>query len=168
MNRYFMNRVLKTLTFLLLCQASVLAYAIDYQYQEVKDFDVFASFKSVEKFEANYEKYVQDCLDNTGGGTGGIPCFIGYDMWDRELNIYYKKLYSQLDKKGKKLLKNSQKAWLTERDLSQKFISMLLDKKYTESGTMYLLMRAGDADSMITPIVKHRALTLRKWIELSK
>ena len=31
-----------------------------------------------------------------------------------------------------------------------------------------LLMCAGDADSMITPIVKHRALTLRKWIELFK
>lgn len=153
--------------FLLLCQVYTLSYAIDYQYKDVKDFDVLSSFKSIEEFEANYGKYVQDCLDNTYGGTGGIPCFIGYEMWDRELNIYYKKLHSQLDKNGKQLLKKSQKAWLKERDLNIEFNSLLLDKKYTEPGTMYLLMRAGDADSMITPIVKQRALMLKKWFELS-
>ena len=163
-----MNKTLKIHMFLLLCQVYTLSYAIDYQYKEVKDFDVLSSFKSIEEFEANYGKYVQDCLDNTYGGTGGTRCFIGYEMWDRELNIYYKKLYSQLDKNGKQLLKKSQKAWLKERDLSIDFVSFLLDKKYTEPGTMYLLMRAGDADSMITPIVKQRALMLKKWFELSK
>ena len=75
-------------------------------------------------------------------------------MWDRELNIYYKKIYSKLDKKGKKLLKNSQRAWLKERDMSIKFNSMLLDKNYIESGTLYLLTRAGEVDSIITPIIK--------------
>jgi uncharacterized protein YecT (DUF1311 family) len=163
-----MNKVLKIIMFFFLYQVYTLSYAVDYDYKEVKDFDVLSSFKSIEEFEANYEKYVQHCLDNTYGGTGGIPCFIGYEMWDRELNIYYKKLYSQLDNNGKQLLKKSQKAWLKERDLSIRFNSLLLDKKYTEQGTMFLLMRSGDADSMITPIIKQRALILKKWFEYLK
>ena len=67
------------------------AFAVDYPYKKADDFKKLESFKSVEQFEANYKKYVQHCLDNTGGGTGGIPCFVGYDLWDRELNTYYNK-----------------------------------------------------------------------------
>jgi len=161
-----MSNVLKMLMILLLCQVCTLSHAMDYQYKDVKDFDVLSSFESVEAFEANYEKYVQDCLDNTYGGTRGVPCFIGYKMWDRELNIYYKKLYSRLDINAKKVLKKSQKVWLKELDMSIKFHSLLLDRQYTEQGTMHLLMRADDTDSMITPIVKQRTLILKKWYEL--
>ncbi len=161
-----MSNVPKVLMILLLCQVCTLSHAMDYQYKDVRDFDVLSSFESVEAFEANYEKYVQDCLDNTYGGTRGVPCFIGYKMWDRELNIYYKKLYSRLDINAKKVLKKSQKAWLKELDMSIKFHSLLLDRQYTEQGTMHLLMRADDTDSMITPIVKQRTLILKKWYEL--
>lgn len=161
-----MKNVLKTLMFVLLCQASTFTYAIDFQYKEVKDFKVLNAFPSVEAFEAHYNQYVGDCLDNTYGGTGGIPCYIGYEMWDRELNIYYKQLYSRLDEQGRQLLKLSQRAWLKERDQSMEFVHQQLGQKYSEPGTMYSLMRVGEFDTMITPIVKQRALLLRQWIEL--
>jgi uncharacterized protein YecT (DUF1311 family) len=142
-----------------------IAFAVDYPYKKADDFKKLESFKSVEQFDANYEKYVQHCLDNTYGGTGGIPCFVGYDLWDRELNIYYNKLMNVLGEKEKKLLKESQLAWIKEKEKTIEFNSALLDKKYTEIGIMYALMRAGDAEEIITPIVKNRALLLKKWLE---
>lgn len=142
-----------------------IAFAGYYPYKKANDFKKLESFQSVEQFEAYYKEYVQHCLDNTGGGTGGISCFVSYDLWDRELNLYYNKLMSLLEEKERKLLKESQLAWIKEKEKTVEFNSALLDKKYTEPGTMYLLMRAGDADRTITPIVKNRALLLKKWLE---
>ena len=70
-----------------------------------------------------------------------------------------------MSKKAKSILKKSQKSWLKKRELSIESNSRLLDKKYTEPGTIYLLIRAGDADSAITPIIKQRALFLKKQFE---
>ena len=150
---------------LLACSFSA-SYA--YDKKEITDFKELDSFKSVEQFEKYIEKYTQKCLDNSYGGTDGIPCFIGYEIWDRELNTYYNKLYSILEKNEKKKLKESQRSWLKTRDLSLEFSKTLLNKIYTESGTMYLLMRAGDADSMISAIIKQRALTLKIWLDSIK
>jgi uncharacterized protein YecT (DUF1311 family) len=126
------------------------------------DFPPLSKFKDVEAFESQYREYIQTCLDNTGGGTRSILCFIGYEMWDRELNIYYKELHRKLGHAGKNALRQSQIAWLKERDLSIRFNSILLERKYQEKqGTMYSLMRAGDADKMMIPIVKQRALYLK-------
>ncbi len=145
---------------------SSVTFAIDYNYKKIDDFKTLESFKSVDEFEAYYKEYIQNCLDNTGGGTGGIQCFNSYDIWDRELNIYYKKLMSILGKKEKQMLKASQLAWINERDKSIDFNSSLLDIEYkNEMGTMYALMRTGDADRLITPIIKQRALQLKSWFE---
>jgi uncharacterized protein YecT (DUF1311 family) len=143
-----------------------ITFAIDYKYKKIDDFKTLESFKSVDEFESSYNKYVQECADNTGGGTGGIPCLTGYELWDRELNIYYSRLMKVLGEKEKELLKESQREWIKEREKSIDFNSSLLDKKYKdETGTMYSLMRAGEADSMMTPIAKQRALLLKKWLE---
>lgn len=161
-----MLKTLPLLTFVLFLMTPSISLAIDYNYKKLADFKTLKSFKSVDAFESYYGKYVQECLDNTGGGTGGIACLISSDIWDRELNIYYKKLMNVLGKKEKQLLRTSQRTWIKERDQSIKFISSLLDIEYEgKSGTMYLLMRAGDADSLKMPIVKHRALQLRRWFE---
>lgn len=139
-------------------------FAIDFKYKNINDFETLSSFKSIKSFEKNYKKYTQVCLDNTGGGSGGVPCFIDYKMWDRELNIYYKKLYSMLNENEKILLKKSQLLWIKERDASIDFISKLLDIKYkNKTGTMYLLTHAWEANTMISPIIKQRTLLLRKW-----
>jgi uncharacterized protein YecT (DUF1311 family) len=148
-------------TLLIILSVSVV-HSIDFTTKTKNDFPTLSKFKDVEAFEHHYQEYIQTCLDNTGGGTGGIPCLIGYEMWDRELNIYYKELHDKLDNAGKNSLKQFQIAWLKERDLSIKFNSILLDRKYQgKLGTMYSLMRAGDAHKMMVPIIKQRALYLK-------
>ena len=145
---------------------STTAQAVKFKYKNIEDFKTLSVFSSVEKFEQNYQNYTQDCLDNTGGGTGGIKCYIGYKMWDRELNIYYKKTNKSLADDGKILLKKSQLTWIKERDQSIDFNSYLLNKEYSgQIGTMYSLMRAADTSSAIVPIVRQRALVLKKWSE---
>lgn len=141
-------------------------FAIGFLYREANDFKTLENFETVEAFEASYASYIQDCLDNTGGGTGGIPCLIADQLWDRELNIYYKKLLSKLDGKGKELLKRSQQEWIQSRNLALKFSSQLLDTVYKEPGTMFLLMRAGDNHEALASMVKQRALWLKGWFEL--
>jgi uncharacterized protein YecT (DUF1311 family) len=137
-------------------------HSFDFTTKTKNDFPQLSKFQDVDAFENHYWEYIQTCLDNTGGGTRGTLCFIGHEMWDRELNFYYKELYGKLDKAGKKALKQSQIAWLKARDLSIKFNSILLDRKYQEEqGTMFSLMRAGDADKMTVPIIKQRALYLK-------
>lgn len=138
-------------------------HAVSFEYKKVNDFNVLSSFNNVHEFEESYASYVQNCLDHTGGGTGGISCFIGSKLWDRELNTYYKKLGAILNNKEK-----SQRRWIKERDTSIEFNSMILNRDYSEQGTMYALIRAGKVDEMITPIIKERALVLKRWYELLK
>lgn len=154
----------------LLLAAAPAAYAQGdgFAYKTVKDFKTLETFRSVDGFEASFGGYVRDCLDNTGGGTGGIPCEeITYDLWDRELNIYYGRLLKALTPKQQTLLKDNQKQWLTFRDNAIALNSSLLDRRYDTEGTMYQLMRSGDASRIITPIVKQRALMLRDELELA-
>lgn len=155
----------KALALLALCSAAVFSHAVDFPYKNVKDFKPLSAYPNVKAFEADYKAYVQECLNDTGGGTGGIPCLIGYKMWDRELNIYYKKLHSLLNAQERSKLRTAQVAWLDARDLATGVSNMLLDKEYTQPGTMYTLMRAGDADDMSTGMVKARALLLKQWYE---
>ncbi|MCX4027808.1 DUF1311 domain-containing protein [Endozoicomonas sp. SM1973] len=105
-------------------------YSFNFDYKKINDFKVLSEFSSVDKFESEIAKYIDDYLANTGGGTGGVPCYIGVDLWDRELNIYYKKLNTKLNKKEKKLLKKSQKEWLKTRDATVEFMAEFLGDKY--------------------------------------
>ncbi|MCG3669102.1 DUF1311 domain-containing protein [Aliarcobacter butzleri] len=135
---------------------------------ENKDIDSFLkleSFKTVEEFESYINKYTQECLDNRFGGTGSIPCFVSYEVWDKELNIYYRKLMSKLTAKEKELLKESQKKWLEFRDKTIEFNSLMLDRNYDQEGTMFLLARASVADSDISEIIKNRVLYLKNWYD---
>jgi uncharacterized protein YecT (DUF1311 family) len=154
------------ITFLSLCCFVCGASAKTFEYKDVGDFPLLHECSTVEEFEKNYGDYTQSCLDNSYGGSRGIPCFISYEMWDRELNYYYQRLASVLDKEGRTALKESQKAWLKERDLSIEFNTLLLNNKYSaRPGTMFLLMRAGDAEDLSDAMVKQRALQLKKWLE---
>ena len=81
--------------------SSSVAAAVEYPYKKAGDLKSLDSFKSIEAFEPNYGKYIQDCLDHTYGGSDGIPCLVGYDMWDRELNTNYDKLMKVLEPKDR-------------------------------------------------------------------
>jgi uncharacterized protein YecT (DUF1311 family) len=163
-----MFNFLKLFCAIVLLMTASIVFAGGYQYKNIHDFKTLESYKSIDEFESSYKEYTQSCLDDTGGGSGAVPCFIGYEMWDRELNIYYNKLIKILGAKEQNLLKESQLAWIRERDKSIIFNSQLLDNKYTEPGTMYLSMRAGDVDRIMTPVVKQRALILKNWYEFVK
>lgn len=148
--------------------AQAYAGATGYKYKQPEDFHGLSSYSNIEEFEYSYAVYIQDCLNNTGGGTGGIPCFIGAQLWDRELNDIYRKLIPLLTKDEVTALKESQRAWIKERDLSIALHSMILDREYSDEGTMYRLIRAGQVEDMIQPIIKQRALVLMRWYDLVK
>ena len=133
-----------------------------FTYMKVQDFKRLSYFKSTKEFEKYYGRYIQKCLDNTGGGLGGIPCMIESDIWDRELNSAYKKLYVQLNKEEKNNLKQAQRHWIKERDLNLKLIYTQLSK---EEGTMYRLINAGEIDSSIVLMIKQKTIFLLKYIK---
>ncbi|HEV2721898.1 MAG TPA: lysozyme inhibitor LprI family protein, partial [Thermoanaerobaculia bacterium] len=111
--------------------AAIALLASQFAYKSAKDFKTLEHFKSVETFEASFAEYEQDCLDNTGGGTGGIPCEeLKHELWDREMNIYYGRLLAKLGPKEKTLLKESQRQWVVVRDNAIALNSALLDRRY--------------------------------------
>lgn len=151
------------------CLVAFVSLVAAFPYKTVKDFPTLEHYKDADAFDAAYAKYEEDCLDNTGGGTGGIACeTLGYDLWDRELNIYYGRLLEVLRDPQKKLLKDSQRQWIEVRDNAIKLNRALLDRRYDTDGTMYLLMRSGDASRILTPMVKQRALMFKAMWELAK
>jgi uncharacterized protein YecT (DUF1311 family) len=151
---------------MLVFASNIFAGTLGYKYKEVSDFKALESFPSVEAFEASYESYIGDCANNTGGGVGGVPCFIAGEMWDRELNVYYNRLISKLNSEDEGLLKNSQREWIKSRDLTLDFSSKTFWAKYKEPGSMYQLMGAADYDSILAAIVKQRVLWLKNRLEL--
>lgn len=158
----------KTLLFFALCCTALLTHAAGFDYKQAKDFKPLSAYPDAAAFEKVYKAYVQECLNETYGGTAGIPCYVGYALWDRELNIYYKKLHTLLSSEERNKLRTAQVAWLNMRDRSKEISNMILIKAYPQPGTMYMLMRAGDASAMSTPMVKERALLLKQWYEAIK
>lgn len=139
----------------------------DSVYRKIEDFPYLSDFESVRSFENYIDDYEQECIDKTYGNTKAIPCFVAYELWDRELNKYYQILMSKLPKKQQEALRSSQRLWLRNRDRSIEFNSALLDRKYDQAdGAMYSAMRANDSASVIPPIIKQRALLVRKWAQM--
>lgn len=149
--------------------------AMGFDYKEIKDFKTISQLGSSKAFEKQIDDYVQDCLDHGYGGTRGIPCFVAYKLWDRELNHYYKLLYRQLPQKKKQLLQDSQKAWLLERDKTMVFNEELAGRlfkkdnnEYRDHGTMHLLIHAGHIDQLNTPLVKQRTLLFLNMLSVEE
>ncbi|SET35583.1 Protein of unknown function [Marinobacter segnicrescens] len=136
-------------------------------YRKVDDFPYLSEFESVRSFDKYIDDYEKECIDKTYGNTKAIPCFVGYELWDRELNKYYKILMSQLSENQQEILRESQRVWLKNRDRSIEFNSALLDMKYDKAeGTIYSAMRASDSASVIPAIIKQRALLLKQWAQM--
>ncbi|MGB1311479.1 MAG: lysozyme inhibitor LprI family protein [Leucothrix sp.] len=125
------------------------------------------SFETVALFEESIKQKQQDCLDESGGGSRAISCFISYfKEWDEELNYYYGKLKSQLNSEEKSKLKAAQLAWIKNRDEARALNSALMNKIYAKkAGNMFLAIRAGHVSDLMTPITKQRALLLKQWHE---
>lgn len=158
--------ILPRLFLMFFALSSAIIFAQGYQYKTIEDFPTIEDFGSAEEFEVYYQKYLKDCLGNTFGGSAGIPCFIGYELWDRELNTYYQKLKDVLDEATFIKLRDSERAWITERDLTIETAKMLAQKYLDAGGTAYQLIYAGTIEDISVPIMKHRTLILIALLEL--
>lgn len=78
------------------------------------------------------------------------------EMWDKELNVVYKKLMSKLSKSDGDVLRESQRNWIKFRDSEGKVISQLIA---TMQGTMWQMT----ADSMWMNLTRDRTLRLRDY-----
>ena len=139
----------------------------EFQAREINEFAYLEDFESAQAFQEYIDEYVQSCIDNTAVNTKTIPCFVSYELWDRELNKYYQRLQDLFtqDERGKLL--ESQRLWIKDRDRTVEVNSSLLDWRYEGlRGTMFNAMRAGDADEAIAPMVRQRALLLKHWGDL--
>jgi len=139
-----------------------------YKYPTVADIKPLSDFKSVQAFEKNYQQVIQKCLDHTMGGSGGIPCNIASDIWNRELNTAYSELMKALsDETAKHALREAQRNWIKQRDLDQKWLLALTNYRYRnhQQGSMYQLMSSGDLDTDTAALVKNRTLLLRQWLK---
>lgn len=145
----------------LVAQVSTISYAGNFKYKKIKRFKKLSSFKSVKLFERSLKRYEKKCFD----ATTSLRCFVKGSLWDRELNIYYRKLRSVLNPTEKKALKKSQRNWLKGRNLSLKFNIMMLQKKYRGPGSRSVkatMMRDG-VSRLVAPMIKSRALLLKEW-----
>ncbi len=108
--------------------------------------------------DIQYEK----CLASKNGQTtaGMIGCAQkAYDLWDAELNKYYKLLINQLKADEKENLMKSQKSWIIYRDNEANFFDGVC---INLEGTMYRPM----AVNRQVEIVKQRTLELKSYCEL--
>ena len=153
-------KTLLALPFLLF--ASTLA-AQDFQERPIEEFKELDQFDSVETFEKYIDTYRQDCLDASMGYSRGIRCFVEGQLWDRELNTYYRLLQDELTDEQSDLLRSAQQSWIETRNRTILFNISLMDQKYDQIGTMDVLMRANDVSRTMGPIIKQRALLLRDW-----
>lgn len=148
----------------------------EFQMKEINEFAYLEDFETVEAFQEHIDEYVQSCIDSTAINTDStaintktIPCFVSYELWDRELNRYYQQLRDLLTQDERALLLESQRLWIKDRDHTMELNSSLLDWRYEGvRGTMFSAMRAGDADELLAPMVRQRALLLKRWAELRK
>src|SRR5574344_821668 len=134
-----------------------------FEQKTVEELKKLSDFKTVDEFVNYQNNYTQECLDNGFGGSGSIPCFVSYKLWDRELNIYYKNFFNLLNKREQEYLKKLQTKWLETRDLTMEYNNMLVSEEYSDEGSMYELLAAGHLDKLNTPMVKERALLLKSW-----
>lgn len=137
--------------------------AQDFEERPIDEFKELDQFDSVETFEKYIDTYRQECLDASMGYSRGIRCFVEGQLWDRELNTYYRLLQDELTDEQSDLLRSAQQSWIETRERTTLFNISLLDQKYDQIGTMYVLMRANDVSRTIGPIIKQRALLLRDW-----
>jgi hypothetical protein len=136
-------------------------FAVDFSYKKIEEFETLDMFNSVNLFESNYNNYTQDCLDNTFGGSGGVPCLVSDDLWTREVSIYYNKLMIMLDEAQKSKLRISYDKWLASKRI--KINEYRKTSKYNGmSGTMYILMMADEINHKATLLSKAKALEYRK------
>ncbi len=114
-----------------------------------------------EKSAHAIDKWLDECTGKPEGMStlGTQNCLAkAREMWDKDLNSYYKTLQQRLSAKQKKLLKESQQLWIKLRDTHVKF---LCDVYYNSlEGTMWRIFCSDET----TAFTKRRALELQGYL----
>ena len=106
------------------------------------------------------DQWLADCLAQDPSTQGQLQCLgEAYTRWDAELNRAYKALMAKLSPEEQAVLKESQRAWLKQRDEMFKLIQMIYAKK---DGTMFRTMHAADR----VDVVQKRALELSSTLDV--
>lgn len=106
------------------------------------------------------DQWLTDCMAKDPSTQGQLKCLgEAYTRWDAELNRVYKQLLGRLAPEEQAVLKESQRAWLKQRDEMFKLLQMIYAQK---SGTMYLTLQAADR----VDIVEKRALELTSILDI--
>ncbi len=99
------------------------------------------------------------CLSKNQSDVGMGDCFIkSQDLWDKELNKYYKLLLSVLDTSAQQKLKEAQRQWILFRD---KEIQLIHDAYGSNDGSMWNLAIA----DRINQLIRQRAVDLIGYYE---
>ena len=100
------------------------------------------------------DQWLSACMEKDPSTQGMLLCLNeAYRRWDAELNRVYQELMSRLTPDERAALRESQRAWLKQRDEMFKLLDAIYGRK---EGTMFLTMRAADR----VEIVQKRALEL--------
>ncbi len=108
------------------------------------------------------DQSLESCLaEATNASTSGIRACIdrAYSQWDREMNRVYQALIKKLNPQSRKLLQESQRSWIKQRDLEFKFVNSVYNRF---DGTLYIPMRANES----AEFVKQRTLQLQHYLDL--
>jgi uncharacterized protein YecT (DUF1311 family) len=106
------------------------------------------------------DKYMDSCMEKDYSTAGMVKCTEeAMEMWDVELNKYYKLLIGILDENSKNELKYAETMWIKYRDSEFRNINNIYAKM---EGTMYIPMYVYAKMN----IVKERALKLKDYYEL--
>lgn len=157
-----MKKIIKLFSLITLMNFACQVQAID-KIQTVESlqtsFPLWSDFESTDEFEANYQRYEQQCIKDIEPNDISA-CLVAAGLWDRELNIYYKKLKLLLPKELQTALKKSQLQWLAARDSS-----IMLNKELSAKNTHSPLTMAQDVDKSLGHMIKQRTILLRHWYE---
>ncbi len=142
-----------------LCHAEASAFEV----KSPEQFPFLRESASVSEFEQQIQDYESSCLNEFAGSTSGLQCFVGFSLWQREVDFYFSALNSQLTGEAQDQLKINQGVWQQYLQNTREMNFQLLIQKYPNPGTVFVYLRAKDAHEALTPIVRARALLLRQW-----
>ena len=116
-------------------------------------------YSQPKKTEYKIDTILSKCLDKNQTTVGMNDCLVkSQELWDKELNKYYKLLNSKLDSAGQRKLKEAQKQWLNFRD---KEIQLISDAYGKRDGTMWIIVTA----DKINQLVRQRAVDMIEYYE---
>lgn len=119
------------------------------------------SYESINRFEEAYYDYVRACYRSGSG------CKKRSDLWDFSLNYYYDQIRKNAEGSLFLKIQESQRRWISERDLSLAAGSEIVHDKYSDAvGTMWRQVASADIESLKSELIKQRVIIISSWLNV--